>query len=92
MAMMHKATHAPIFSVPSYEVNTIPGPHPEELSSTSEIDRLIDLQGKYKQCQHPVHRLLSDNCVLKERTVKVEHEKRPSFASVISGPTSPAQH
>ena len=73
--------------MPSYQINSIPRSHPEERSALSLIERLNDLEAKYKQCQQSVDQLLSDNAVLKERTVKVEQDKRPSYASVIPGPT-----
>ena len=91
MARLDNTTHTPIFAVSSYQINNIPRCHPDELSSISVIDRLKDLEGKYKQCQLSVDQLLSDNAVLKERMVKVEQDKRPSYRSVISGPIVPAQ-
>jgi hypothetical protein len=54
MARLDKATHTPIFAVPSYQINTMPRSHPEELSSISVIDRLNDLEDKHKQCQQSV--------------------------------------
>ena len=51
------------------------------------IDRLNDLEGRYKQSQQSVDQLLSEYAVLKERMVKVKQDKRPSYGSVISGPT-----
>ena len=55
------------------------------------IERLNDLEGKYKQCQQSVDQLFSDNIILKERMVKVEQNKRPSYESVIFGPTEPGK-
>ena len=35
MARLDKATHTPIFAVPSCQINNIPRSHPEELSEKS---------------------------------------------------------
>ena len=84
MARLDKAIHTPIFAVPSYLIYTVPRSHPEELNSISVIDRLKDLEDKYKQYQESVDHLVSVNFVLKERMMKLEKEKGPSYASVIS--------
>ena len=85
MVKLDKSDTMPIFVVPSYQLHAIPRSCPEEVNFISIIDRLSQLESKWKECQEQVINTLCQNNDMKERIDKLERSSRPTYSSVTSG-------
>lgn len=81
MNMLDKGTTMPTFAIPSYQIDTIPKAHPEELNSISVIERLNKLEEKWCKCHELLDKSVCHNILLEDRLNKLENT-RPSYATI----------